>query len=236
MKTKSSKRPKLEARARRPLRQPATRQRLAPAERRAQIIGATKKLFATGGIEMVSMRSIAREVGVTQAAIYQHFEDKEAILTAIAEDFFAELIVACERVAAEESDPITRLARSMRGYVEVGLARADEYRLVFMTNIPGFRHHGLHRLPEGEEPPEEMTKGKIAYSFLQEQVRQLLANGDIRGGEPETVAEAIWAAGHGLVSLMITHVDFPWAREALVETQLRILLNGLLPEGSPRRR
>jgi hypothetical protein len=81
-----------------------------------------------------------------------------------------------------------------------------------------------------------MTKGKIAYSFLQEQVRQLLANGDIRGGEPETVAEAIWAAGHGLVSLMITHVDFPWAREALVETQLRILLNGLLPEGSPRRR
>lgn len=235
MTTKSSKPPKRAAAAKRPLRQPSPRQRLAPAERRAQIIGATKKLFATGGLDKVSMRSIAREVGVTQAAIYQHFEDKEAILFAIAEDFFAELIAACERVAAEESDPVTRLARSMRGYVEIGLARADEYRLVFMTNIPGFGHHGLHRAPEGEEPAGEMTKGKIAYSFLQEQVRQLLADGHIRGGEPETVAEAIWAAGHGIVSLMITHVDFPWARDALVETQLGILLNGLLPEGSLRR-
>ena len=78
------------------------------------------------------------------------------------------------------------------------------------------------------------TYGHEAIAVMTEDPYRLAK--DIRGIGFKTVAEAIWAAGHGLVSLMITHVDFPWAREALVETQLRILLNGLLPEGSPRRR
>lgn len=213
----------------------APRLRLSPAERRVQIIDAARALFAAGGLQQVSMRNIAKRVGITQAAIYQHFEDKEAILFAISEGFFMRLIEDGIRTAAEETDPVTRLKRCMRGYIEVGLMRPDEYRLVFMTNIPGFEQRG-HRIPAGEEPPAELTKGKVAYAYLQEQVRELISAGLLRDGDPELVAEAMWAAGHGIVSLLITHVDFPWAREALIQTQLQILFDGLLPEGSPYRR
>ena len=213
----------------------APRRRLPPAERRIQIVAAAKALFAAGGLERVTMRNIARRVGITQAAIYQHFEDKEAILFAIAEDFFSDLIADSEKMAAEATDPVDWLTRAMRSYVEVGFSHPDEYRLVFMTNVPGFERHGRHRSVPGQTLPIQPSKGAIAFGYLQDQVRDLIARGHIRPGDPELVAEAIWAAGHGLVSLMITHADFPWSREALIETQIRILLGGLLPEGSPMR-
>ncbi len=211
------------------------RRRLSPAERRIQIIEAARALFCEGGLALVSMRNIARRVGITQAAIYQHFEDKDAILFAIAEEFFTRLIEDGMEKSNEEADPIARLKRGLRGYIEVGLSRPDEYRLVFMTNVPGFKRRGMHRVPPGEEAPVELTKGKIAYAFLQEQVRDLIGSGLLCKGDPEVVAEAVWAAIHGIVSLILTHLDFPWAREELIETQLRILFDGLLPDGSPSR-
>jgi AcrR family transcriptional regulator len=225
---------------RRPSVRPRTavpRRRLPPAERRTQIIDAARALFAAGGLEQVSMRNIARRVGITQAAIYQHFEDKEAILFAIAEGFFNQLIEASQKTAAAEFDPVERLRRSMRAYVESGLAHPEEYRLVFMTHAPGLqKKHGGHRPAPGEPPPIQPSRGQIAYAHLQDQVRDLVASGLIRKNDPEVIAEAIWAAGHGVVSLLITHVDFLWSREKLLETQLDILLEGLLPDESPFRR
>lgn len=229
--------PKKTTAARKPRAAPekAPRRRLSPIERRLQIIEAARALFAEGGPDLLSMRNIARRVGITQAAIYQHFEDKEALVFAIVEDFFSELIEAGMKAAAEETDPLAGLARAMRGYVEVGLSRPDEYRLVFMTSIPSFRRKNMHRVPAGAPSPIQRSKGQIAFDYLLDRVRELIASGLIRKGEPEVVAEAIWAAGHGIVSLLITHVEFPWSREALVDTQIRIVLEGLLPDDSPAR-
>ncbi len=219
------------------------RRRLAPEERRAQIIEAARALFAEGGIALVTMRNIAARVGITQAAIYQHFQDKEAILYAIAEGFFLHLIEAKQRDVRPDLDPIDQLRASMRAYVGNGLAHPEEYRLVFMTDAPGLRRHAPANLARDAkarvapaEPEIQPTKGQIAYGHLQELVRELVAAGHIRGGDPETIAEAIWAAGHGLVTLLITHVDFIWDRDKLIDTQINMLLNGLLPDDSPARK
>ncbi|MCE9648631.1 MAG: TetR/AcrR family transcriptional regulator [Parvibaculum sp.] len=211
------------------------RRRLPPAERRAQIIEAATALLGEGGIERLSMRNIARRVGITQAAIYQHFVDKEAILFAIAEGFFNHLIEDTQRVEREVADPVERLRRSMRNYVENGLAHPDEYRLVFMTHAPGLKRQGAHRPIPGDTEIQP-TKGQIAYGHMQDQVRELVASGLLREGDPEVIAEAIWAAGHGIVALLITHVDFPWSKDKLFDTQMDMLFKGLLPEGSPSRK
>jgi AcrR family transcriptional regulator len=222
---------------------PPRRLRLPPEERRAQIIEAARALFAEGGLEGVTMRSIARRVGITQAAIYQHFEDKDAILFAIAEGFFGHLIEAKARTLQEDLEPVEMLRRAMRNYVENGLNHPEEYRLVFMTDAPGLRRHAPATLTKKALTPDQMTdpeiqpsKGQIAYGHLQELVRALLAEGHIRGDDPETVAEAIWAAGHGVVTLLITHVEFLWTPEKLIDTQIDMLLNGLLPDDSPARK
>lgn len=219
---------------------PAPRRRLAPEERRAQIIEAARALFSQGGLESVSMRNIARRVGITQAAIYQHFEDKDAILFAVAERFFVQLIERKSKYDNPAIPPVERLRLAMRNYVENGLANPEEYRLVFMTDAPGLRRHAPANLTKMEEPGDrsdiQPSKGQIAYSHLQDLVRELVAQGHIRQGDPETIAESIWAAGHGTVSLLITHVDFLWRADQLIDTQIDLLMNGLLPDDSPVRK
>lgn len=215
----------------------APRRRLPPAERRSQIIDAARALFAEKGLDGVSMRNIGRRVGITQAAIYQHFEDKEAILFAIAEGFFTQMLERNQASALDVACPVERLRQSMFGYVESGLAHPEEYRLVFMTYVPGLhRQGGGHRPAPCLAPAIQPSKGQLAYAHMQDQVRALVASGLVREGDPETIAEAIWAAGHGIVSLLITNVSFPWEKDKLVETQMNMLLNGLLPDDSPLRK
>ncbi|MDO8288228.1 MAG: TetR/AcrR family transcriptional regulator [Parvibaculum sp.] len=206
------------------------RQRLAPEERRAQIIAAARALFGEGGLAALSMRSIAARVGITQAAIYQHFEDKEAIVFAVAEHFFGKLIESAEASSAAGLAPVEALRASMRGYIETGLAHPEEYRLVFMTDAPGLRRHGPANLQPQSGSEIQPTKGQVAYGHLQEKVRLLMKSGDIRKGDPELIAEAMWAAGHGIVSLLITHVEFVWDAQRLIDTHVDILLKGLLPD------
>jgi len=210
------------------------RRRLSPAERRLQIIDAARVLFGEGGLAQVTMRNIARHVGITQAAIYQHFEDKEAVLFAIADGYFAQLIERMGERLSDDMQPLNRLRAMMRGYIEAGLARPEEYRLVFMTDIPGFRREGGLRVEPGDNA--EPTTGQLAFGFLEEQVRALLKAKLIRPGDAELTAEAIWAAGHGVVSLLITHVGFLWAPERLIDAQIDMIFKGILPDDSPARR
>lgn len=209
------------------------RRRLSPEERRGQIIAAARKLFAEGGLEHVSMRNIAREVGITQAAIYQHFQDKNEILFEIAESYFGELIEAHERITVRAKDPIERMKLFMRAYVENGLARPDVYRLVFMTVVPGLAGKSAH-LPAPDAG--ELTKGQISYGQLHDRMRDLIEAALVRDLDPTLAAEAVWAAGHGIVTLLITHRDMITSPDQLITTQIDILMNGLLPDDSPSRR
>ena len=213
-------------------RSPASvRRRLPPEERREQIIAAARALFAAGGLEQVSMRNIAREVGITQAAIYQHFQDKNEILFEITESYFGELIEAHDRITVRARDPIERMKLFMRSYVENGLARPDVYRLVFMTEWPEFQAKSPLPVP-GEEG---LTKGQISYGQLLERVSDLIEAGLIRKQDPSLAAEAIWAAGHGIVTLLITHRGMITSPDQLITTQIEMLMNGLLPDDSPAR-
>ncbi|MGB5092129.1 MAG: TetR/AcrR family transcriptional regulator [Parvibaculum sp.] len=209
----------------------ARRRRLPPAERREQIIAAARDLFTTRGVDNVSMRKIATRVGITQAAIYQHFEDKAAILFALSEGFFQGMIANFVARLDPTLEPLAAFRASLKAYVEYGLSRPEEYRLVFMTSNSQIVGTG-HRTPPDMSGEAQSDAGKIAFSILHDRVRELVETGQIRGNDPDAMAEAIWAAGHGIVSLLITHQTFEWTQtDRLVETQLDLLFYGLLPRG-----
>lgn len=211
------------------------RRRLSPEERRRQIVAAAKALFSGEGIEHVSMRKIAKEVGITQAAIYQHFENKEAILFVIIEDFFSDLLEALSRAIESEAQPLERLRRAMRAYIDYGLSHPEAYRLVFMTPMSGLVRAGM-AVPRTEEAKARPSKGSLAFGVLDRAVREAVNRGMTRHGDTDLLAEAIWAGGHGIVSLMITHNEFPWTDpEGLIDLEIDLLFRGLLHEGCPMR-
>ena len=66
-------------------------------------------------------------------------------------------------------------------------------------------------------------------------MRDLIEAGLVRKQDSSLAAEAIWAAGHGIVTLLITHRDMITSPDQLITTQIEMLMNGLLPDDSPAR-
>ena len=92
---------------------------------------------------------------------------------------------------AKTTDPLARLRDGLRLYIEFGLAHPHHYTVSFMVKPRELR-------------TSEPTAGHRAFAFLQAAVAGAMASGAIRPGEVETTSQALWAACHGIVALLIT--------------------------------
>jgi AcrR family transcriptional regulator len=202
---------------------------MAGADRRAAILEAAKELFASEGYERTSIRNIAARVGVSSTAIYVYFKDKDQLMYELCNSLFAGLLQGFQAVAQSDGAPLERFKRMMRAYVEWGLRNPREYRLLFMMPVSGI---GIgHRPGPGVTKAPESDLGMQSFALFQLQVQGLMDSGHLRRMDSALAAEILWAGGHGLVSLLITHADFPWSpREALIEGMLAAQLQGMLTQ------
>ncbi len=188
------------------------------ASRRGEILDAAKQLFLEEGYQHATMRRIAAAVGVSPTALYLHFADKESILTAIAEDFFGELLVLLEDAHASDAAPLIRCRAGMRAYIELGLDRPDEYRLTFQPRVA----------QPGHERPIPAPANQ-SFEILATEVGRLIADGIYKPADPCLAAEAIWCALHGATSILI---DMPGklrsGRDELVDALLDMIQAGMM--------
>lgn len=185
---------------------------------RQEILAAAESLLIEAGDEeAVSIRAVADAVGVTPPAIYLHFETKDDLLFAVCERHFAQLDRLLEEASAHAADPIESLMARGRAYVRFGLDHPGHYRVLFMSRPA--------HTPEGFQ--DERLMKSVAFGHLVAAVAGLVDAGVI-AGEPVVVAIGLWAAVHGVTSLLISKPRFPWPDvEALVEHVLRVQLEGL---------
>jgi AcrR family transcriptional regulator len=187
------------------------------ASRRGEILEAAKRLFTEEGFAHATMRRIAGEVGVSPTAIYLHFADKEAILKAIAEDFFGELLVKLQKTQEMQGPSLARLRNGLRVYVEFSLERADEYRLTFQTRA-------IKTTPDPCDPPDVADQ---SFAVLEHVVEDLLAAGVFRPGDPVVIAESIWAAMHGVTSVVMDLMPRVLAaKDALIDSVIDAIIMG----------
>jgi AcrR family transcriptional regulator len=141
------------------------------------VYAATQQLEQVG-LTGLSLRGLARELGVSPAAPYAHFPDKESLLAAIATGGFSLLRDVCVS-AAETSGGDTRALG--RAYVGFALAHPHLYRLMFGGTIARFGDHA-----------ELDGASQAAFGFLRLHL----------GGDADA-ASAAWAFVHGLAMLLI---------------------------------
>ena len=100
---------------------------------REEILVATAALLARmGSDEALSLRAVAREVGVSAPSVYLHFPDKEALLLAVAAELFSEVERALDAAAAEAGDdPVATVVARARAYVEWGLEHPGQYKVLY---------------------------------------------------------------------------------------------------------
>jgi len=189
--------------------------------RRGEILAAAERIFVEHGYEGATIRKIADEVGLSSTALYMHFADKGAILQEICREAFAELIATTEALAKQDAPAEVRLRRMSEAYVAFGFEHPNAYRLIYLTR-PVEAREGAQNLAQ------ELGAG--LFSAVQATAAEAVASGRI-DGDPRTLSQAVWAAAHGVVSLMITKPYFPWAdRDALVKTTLDAMFAGLLKD------
>jgi AcrR family transcriptional regulator len=203
-------------------------------ERHDEILAAAARMFVELGIENVSTRRIAQAVGLSQTTLYVYFPTKAAILEALCDQCFNKLVALFRREEAKTIDPVERLRRMMRTYVRFGVEHGDEYRLAFMVKRQ--HQHGsvndLSAFLDPTVPREALPPGMQCFLMLQDRVAELARIGALRLEphlDPRLVAQALWATGHGLVTLLITMPEFPWVGlDALIDGTLNIQFRGLL--------
>jgi len=191
------------------------------AQVRALILDAAREMFAADGVDAVTMRAIAERIDYSAPVIYSHFQDKETLLQELCYEDFRALGQAFRRIERID-DPVERLRRIGRAYVEFALEHPSHYRFMFLTpKTPGIaeKHAALRGNPEED-----------AYAFLCDTVAEALASGRFRPelDDVEELAQTFWASAHGVVSLQLVKSHDKWIDWRNVRTTSDLLIDATL--------
>ncbi|BCB82249.1 hypothetical protein Pflav_086590 [Phytohabitans flavus] len=127
---------------------PTRRERLRSATV-SEIKEGARRLLVTGGPQAISLRQIAREMGMTAPAIYRYFPSLEALVTALAEDLWNEVAATvAEATAAVGDDPGRQLAAMARAYRAWAVANPVEFGLIFGPPTPTLADFTTDCLPD----------------------------------------------------------------------------------------
>jgi AcrR family transcriptional regulator len=158
---------------------------------RDRILACACELFVQGGLEGLSMRKLARSLGVTAPALYRHYESKEKVLyDVVGEAYrtFAQYLYG----ALEGQDAEERFYLTGRAYMTFALKHPQYYEVLHIS--PALM--GLEELPE-----EVSAQACASGQFLVDRVREAIDTRILKQGDAEAVARTIWAHSHGMVSI-----------------------------------
>lgn len=210
----------------------AARARITPAaaeDTRAQLIRAARDLFLEGGVANFSLREVARRVGVSAAAVYRHFDGKEALVTAACTQGF-EVFSSYLVRALRAPTPLDRLLATGDQYRLFALENPPDYRFIFMSSA-GEIGHGPR--PDSKRTSTETLTEDATFRFLVDRVRECIDASVLAKDSPEKLAVLIWAHVHGLVSLRLSGHLEPVGDEAafseLYRESVQRLLAGMAP-------
>jgi AcrR family transcriptional regulator len=142
-------------------------------------------------IDGLSMREIAKAVGVSHTAAYRHFTDKRALLDAVAVQGFEELRQACQS-AAEEADDDARARLKACGLAYVRFALAS----------PRLLAHMFIAVSDAQASAALMSAGAQLFEVLCMRVAEGQERGVFRSADTRQLSHACWALVHGLSTLL----------------------------------
>jgi AcrR family transcriptional regulator len=141
----------------------------------------------------LSLREVARRVGVSHAAPYRHFADKDALLAAVAEEGF-HVLTLCLQSSLENTsyDPLQGLQAIGVAYVEFAIAHPAHYRVMF----------GAFRA-DSQSYPSLSASGQEAFTVMINTIEIAQDAGKINRGESQHLAWVAWSLVHGLAMLLL---------------------------------
>jgi AcrR family transcriptional regulator len=157
---------------------------------RSALLAQAERTVRERGVQELSLRELARDVGVSHGAPRRHFPDRQALLDALAEAGFARLGAALRSAADSAGEEFqARLRATATAYVRFAIRDAAMLELMFA---------GKHR----EQSGALHEAGERAFSVILELIEQGQADGALEPGEPERVGLVLFATIQGIAGLV----------------------------------
>src|SRR5262245_22223802 len=161
---------------------------------REDILDAATRLIAgDADATPVSLRAVAKEVGIAPQSMYLHFADRTELIRTVVERRFQQLLRECDQAIAGEASAPARLRAFCTAYCRWGLQHPGHYRLLFESSATSQAQMTYAGSP-GEEVFERFT------AVVKESA----------GDAAFQRASLLWIAMHGIVSLRLSKPGFPW--------------------------
>ena len=181
------------------------------------LMAAALNSIRENGVEHLSLRAIARDIGISQTAPYRHFKDKSHLLVKLAVEGFYEL---SSHKLSHENDQYSEndLIEVGIAYVEFAKEYPEQYKLMFGSSIENRREYD-----------ELMEASHTAFACILEQVKAGIEHGVLIDRDPEILAKSCWTTVHGIASLLIDgffeNIDYDF--DAFLRQQVTINVRGM---------
>lgn len=160
-------------------------------------------LETTGSPDAITLRAVARQVGIAAPSIYGHFADRDAIIADVVTEGFHQLTRMLTEAAEGSDDVVERLRLHARAYLRFAAEHPNTYQLLFnCANVLG-----------PDAPPISLHAGLEAFSVLVGAIEAVKKAGRSVAGDAVMDSTAVWVALHGIATLRANLQQFPWPDE-----------------------
>lgn len=159
---------------------------------------AAAAIIAEEGLEAVSMRRVAERAGATHSSIYQHFDEKKTLLSAVATEGFRDLAKKMQQAARGVDGALDRVRAMAAAYVHFAAERTAHFRVMSEPDV-------THR--SGADSELWAAHG-VVLDLLCDAVAKAQDAGALRAGDSQALAISIWTFTHGYAEAVRTRRGF----------------------------
>lgn len=171
---------------------------------RDELVEAASTLLSeSADVNQLTLRGVAKKVGIAATSVYPHFADVEQLAAAVAARCFAELNAATSAAGQGSQGPRDILLARCGAYCEYALAHPGHYRVMFQVERPDLAPTAVYSL---EQSPGRPALDRLVQDIKRCQEAGLTSTCD----NPTRLAVLVWAELHGLVILRLSRPRFPW--------------------------
>jgi AcrR family transcriptional regulator len=157
------------------------------------LIKAGADILSREGVSALSLRKVAHKAGVSHAAPYAHFADKQALIAAISTEGYKKLYEEIAHVAGQyQADPLRRFVEASWAYVQFALDEPDQFKVTLSGMIE-----------KEQDYPAFVETARQTFSLVVDIVAQCQQAGILRAGASDLTAVSAWSLIHGFVTLLL---------------------------------
>jgi AcrR family transcriptional regulator len=187
---------------------------------RRALLEETTRTIQQEGVDAVTLRAVGKRLGVSRTALYRHFADKPALLAAVAREGFQAFTRDLTHAWTTAGGGRAGFRAMGAAYVKFAMANPSHYRVMF----------GAFK-DLCERDAQLAADAQASFQVLLDAVVMLQKDGLVRADPPQTLAQYIWAAVHGVAMLAIDGQlgPDPTEADALARFALERLSTGIAP-------